>query len=86
MSMKHRWNDTDRGRIDVLGGKKKTCRGASVSTTNTTRTCPRFNPGLCGKAGDYQREPQLIHIAYRVRHQIFHYKDLSVKAVWGYNS
>ena len=36
MSVEQLWNDTDRGKAEVLGEKK--CSNATLSTTNLTRT------------------------------------------------
>ena len=45
--MQHQWNEIDRGKTEVLGGK--TCPSASSSTTNPTWTDPGSNTGLRGE-------------------------------------
>jgi hypothetical protein len=47
MSMEHRWNDTDRGKLKT---RRKTCPSATLSTTNPTWTDPESNLGLRGEA------------------------------------
>jgi len=44
MTVKHRWNDKDRGKLKRL--KKKPCPAANLSTTNPTWTGPGLNTGL----------------------------------------
>jgi hypothetical protein len=45
--MEHRWNEIDKGKTEVLGGK--TCPSATLSTTNPSWTDPGSNPGLSGE-------------------------------------
>jgi hypothetical protein len=92
-----RWSAFSAGRMILTGeGSKysgKTCPGASVSTTNPKRTCPRLNPR------SLQRDRRLKawaainwHCIQRfslyiiVNTRIFHQKRLSVNAVWDHNS
>jgi hypothetical protein len=46
MGMEHWWNDNDKEKTKVLGGKKGPC--ATLTTTNLTRTNQGLNPGLRG--------------------------------------
>jgi hypothetical protein len=42
--MEHRWNEIEKEKLKYSGGK--TCPSANLSTTNSTWTEPRSNPGL----------------------------------------
>jgi hypothetical protein len=76
--MEHRWNETDRGKTEVLG--KKTCPSATLSTTNPTWTDPGSNPGLRGGRQAANRLSHgtalpliscLARILHVLRHQIY---------------
>jgi hypothetical protein len=44
--MEHRWNETDTGKTEVLGGN--TCPSGTLSITDLISTDPAPNPGLRG--------------------------------------